>query len=57
MMVFAPPLDVGGAAVETVALEAAGVWAEEQPAAIQAKISRAIHAEQSTAREFLDILP
>lgn len=57
MMVFAPLLDVGGAAVETVAPEAAGAWAEEQPATIQAKISRVIHAEQSTTWEYLDILP
>jgi hypothetical protein len=41
-MEFPPPVEAGGAAGVT---GADGVWGEEQPAAILAKIKRTKHAE------------
>jgi hypothetical protein len=46
---FPLPVETGGAVV------AGGAWLEEQPAAMQARITRAKHSEQST--EYLGILP
>jgi len=54
VMEMPPPVDAGGA---VVVAGAGPVWEEEQPAAMQARMSRAIQAEQSTKREGAGILP
>jgi len=53
-MEFPPPAEVGGVAGVT---GADGVWLEEQPAAMQARIKMTIHAEQNTKREYAGIIP
>ena len=51
VIVFPPLGEAGGDA------GVAGVWPEEQPAAMQARIRTTVHAMQNTRRECSDTIP